>query len=341
MLKNLGKYFFPFLVILAALSVSACAAYYSVTGLSKLFAGASLAVIIMASSLEASKLIVASFLYRYWSGLNYVLKSYMMIATALLVLITSVGIYGFLSSAYQETASKSEIINKEINVLELKKQRYEEDRASLLTEKTALDESISSLRGGLSNQIQYKDQQTGQIITTTSSTNRRVLNEQIEQVSQSRDQVNSKLDVLNDSISKFEIKIIEIQSNSDVASELGPLIYLSELTNKSMDSIINYLLLIIIFIFDPLAISLVIAANYAFEKAVNAKEEAQEQDSEGEQADEEDQQENEPVEENEQVIEEEKNLEEEEPVAEQEIKDEGLKSFLDDEDKTSKPEKKK
>ena len=341
MFKNLAKYFFPVLVILAALSVSACAAYYSVTGLSKLFAGASLAVIIMASSLEASKLIVASFLYRYWSGLNYVLKSYMMIATALLVLITSVGIYGFLSSAYQETASKSEIINKEINVLELKKQRYEEDRASLLTEKTALDESISSLRSGLSNQIQYKDQQTGQIITTTSSTNRRVLNEQIEQVSQSRDQVNNKLDILNDSISKFEIKIIEIESNSDVASELGPLIYLSELTDKSMDSIINYLLLIIIFIFDPLAISLVIAANYAFEKAVNKEEENQEQDNGDEQADKEDQQENDPIEENEQAIEEEENLEEPEPIAEQKIKDEGLKSFLDDEDKTSKPEKKK
>ena len=90
-----------------------------------------------------------------------------------------------------------------------------------------------------------------------------------------------------------------------------------------------------------MAISLVIAANYAFEKAVNKKEETQEQDSEDEQADKEDQQENESVEENEQVIEKEENLEEPERVAEQEIKDEGLKSFLDDEDKTSKPEKKK
>ena len=110
-LKNL---IFPFVVALSALSVSASAAFYSVSGLSKLFAGASLEVLIMATSLEVSKLVIASLLYQYWKDLNKLLRFYLTSAAFILVLITSMGIYGFLSAAYQETATKSGIIDREI-----------------------------------------------------------------------------------------------------------------------------------------------------------------------------------------------------------------------------------
>jgi hypothetical protein len=95
----------PWIIALAALSISVSAAFYSVTGLSKLFAGASMEVIIMASSLEFAKLVIASLLYQYWSKLNKLLKVYLSIACVVLILITSAGIYGFLSSAYQQTAT--------------------------------------------------------------------------------------------------------------------------------------------------------------------------------------------------------------------------------------------
>ena len=97
----------PYLIALSALSVSASAAFYSVYGLSMLFAGASLQVIIMASALEASKLVVASLLYQYWDELNKFIKIYLTIAVFILMAITSGGIYGFLSGAYQETANQS------------------------------------------------------------------------------------------------------------------------------------------------------------------------------------------------------------------------------------------
>ena len=161
-LKNL---IFPFVVALSALSVSASAAFYSVSGLSKLFAGASLEVLIMATSLEVSKLVIASLLYQYWKDLNKLLRFYLTSAAFILVLITSMGIYGFLSAAYQETATKSGIVDKEINVINLKRERFIENRDYLLEEKKSLDESVNSLRDGLANNmVKYKDPKTGEMV---------------------------------------------------------------------------------------------------------------------------------------------------------------------------------
>ena len=122
------KYLLPLAIALSALSVSASAAFYSVYGLSKLFAGASLQVIIMAGSLEVAKLVVASLLYQYWNKINKILRAYLAIACIVLMFITSAGIYGFLSGAYQSTATQSEIIGKEMVVIEMKRERFEEKR---------------------------------------------------------------------------------------------------------------------------------------------------------------------------------------------------------------------
>ena len=120
-MKNLKNKIFPLLIAFSALSVSASAAFYSVSGLSKLFAGASLEVIIMASSLEVAKLVIASLLYQYWDSINKILRTYLAIAAGVLILITSAGIYGFLSAAYQETANKEGIVTQQIEALETKK----------------------------------------------------------------------------------------------------------------------------------------------------------------------------------------------------------------------------
>ena len=266
-LKEIRRRIFPSIIALSALSVSASAAFYSVSGLSKLFAGASFEVIVMATSLEVAKLVIASLLYQYWGRLNKLLKIYLTIAAVVLVAITSAGIYGFLSAAYQETATKSEIVDSEVAVLELKKGRFEDNRTYYIEEKGQLDQSISDLRKGLSNNvIQYKDKETGEIITTTSSSTRRALQKELDNAVIRRDEVAQKLEVVTDSISSLEVKILETESGAELASELGPLKYLSELTGKPMNEIINILLLVIIFVFDPLAISLVIAANFSFDQ---------------------------------------------------------------------------
>lgn len=182
------------------------------------------------------------------------------------------GIYGFLSSAYQETSTKYDVIQKEINVLELRKERFIENRTSLFNEKTQLDNGINELRNGLSNNvIQYKDKETGEIITTTSSSTRKVLESQLEEAIERRNDISIKLEAVTDSITNLDIIILNTESNSDISGELGPLKYISELINKPMSEVVNILLLVIIFVFDPLAISLVIAANFLFDNLKNKK----------------------------------------------------------------------
>ena len=265
-LKKIQERIFPFFIALSALSISVSAAFYSVSGLSKLFAGATLAVIIMASSLEIAKLVIASLLYQYRKTLPLGLKIYLTIATIVLVLITSMGIYGFLSSAYQETASKAGTIDAQITLIETKRDNTQNQLDVYNGEKENIDKAIADLRSGLSNNVIQYTNAEGQVITTTSSATRKALEKQLDQAIERQTEINSKVDILNQQLFDYETEIVEVSTNNDLAGELGPLKYLSGLTGISMDKIINYLLLVIIFVFDPLAISLVIAANFAFEQ---------------------------------------------------------------------------
>ena len=267
MFKKITERIFPFLIAISALSVSASAAFYSVSGLSKLFAGAQWEVIIMAGSLEVAKLVIASLLYQYRKTLPLLLKGYLIAACTVLILITSMGIYGFLSAAYQETAHKEGNITAQIELLETKRDNVKEQLEVYNEEKTSINTAITDLRNGLANNtIQYRDRESGQIITTTSSSTRRALEKQLDQAITRQTEINTKVDSLNTKIFDFESKIVETRIGDGTVGELGPLKYLAALTGISMDRIINYLLLIIIFVFDPLAISLVVAANFAFEK---------------------------------------------------------------------------
>ena len=266
MLKKIKQSLFPLLIAFSALSVSASAAFYSVSGLSKLFAGAAFAVIVMAASLEIAKLVIASLLYQYRKNLPKLLKWYLSIACFVLIVITSMGIYGFLSAAYQETAAKAGTIDSQIALVEVKRDNVKEQLVVYNEEKSSINEAVVSLRNGLStNRIQYKDT-LGNIITTQSSTTRKVLTQQLDQAIDRQTEVNYKIDQLNEALFKFEEEIVEIRLSDAVSSELGPLKYLSGLTGYPMDRIINWLLLTIIFVFDPLAIALVVAANFAFEQ---------------------------------------------------------------------------
>jgi len=256
------RVWFGILMVISTLTLSISAAYYSVFGLSSLFAGAKTEVIIMASALEFSKLIVASYLHNNWNKINTLLKTYLTMGVLILMLITSAGIYGFLTSAYQKTADQLGILDKQTEVVELKKNRFQESLESYQLEKEQLNESISELSKGLSNNvIQYKDKETGEIITTTSSSNRRALESQLNDSKEQRNSMSIKIEALTDSITKLDLQILDMESNNEVAAEIGPLRYLSKITGKSMDVIVNWFTLLIVFVFDPLAVAMVIAIN--------------------------------------------------------------------------------
>jgi len=245
---------FPYIIALSALSVSASAAFYSVFGLSHLFAGASTQVIIMAGALEAAKLVVASLLYQYWDTINKFLRFYFVLAVFILMVITSGGIYGYLSGAYAETATQSEFLDKQVAIIDQKRTRFEEQRNDYKV-------SVKELTTALSNptMIQYVDKETGQLVTTTSSRQRKLLQSQLQEAK-------TNLNAVTDSIANLDVLILDTQINNESARELGPLQYIATLMDRPMDQIINWFMLLIIFVFDPLAIGMVVAANMAFAK---------------------------------------------------------------------------
>ena len=265
---SIKKGIFPTLIAFSALSVSSSAAFYSVYGLSKLFAGAQFEVIVMAGSLEFAKLVTASLLYRYWDTLNKGLRTYLTVATTVLVLITSMGIYGFLSAAYQDTYRQLTIKDNQTSFLMQKKDFYQSDVNRIDEELKRISNNISTLSNARSQSIQVRDTSVaGGIRTTISTSELRMAQKRIEVEEENRKAVQAKREIVADSLQKYQLSILDLENNMEVAGELGPLQYLSGLTGTPMDKIINILLLIIIFVFDPLAISLVVAANFAFDQA--------------------------------------------------------------------------
>lgn len=263
-MQEIKKRIFPFIIAFSALSVSASAAFYSVTGLSKLFAGAATQVMIMAGSLEIAKLVIASLLYQYWNELNKALRTYLIVAATVLVLITSMGIYGYLSAAYQTTASQAGNAEAQVTLLETKKQNFVQQRDLYAREKDNLVEGIEQLQTGLSNSRNSHVDKKGNLIQSSDAASRKSFEKQLDNSTSRQNEVSVKLDELNTKIFDLDTQIVEARTGNDKAGELGPLKYLSALTGTSMDRIINWLLLIIVFVFDPLAIALVIAANFAF-----------------------------------------------------------------------------
>jgi len=266
------KKLLPYLVVISALSVSLSAAFYSVTGLGKMFSGASVQVMIMMSSLEIAKLVLASLLYQYWANLNRALKTYYFIALFVLMSSTSAGIYGYLSSAYSDTLNKVENIDKQVGVLGTKREMFQTQLNDARTEKERLNQNIAELTKGVSNNFVQSKDKDGNIITTTSAANRKVYEEQLKSSQKRRDDILLTETALNDSITKIDLKKLELETNTDIAGEIGPLKYIAKLTGKSMDQVINWFIIALMLVFDPLAVSLVVGANVIFRDKNKEKE---------------------------------------------------------------------
>jgi len=259
--------FLPWFLLFCALGLSATAAYYSVLGLSIIFAGVAIPVIVMGSFLEISKIAIATYLHNSWKKIYILLKVYLTIALVTLSIITSIGIYGLLSTGFQENIAKMEIGGKQIQNIEVKKQRFEEIKTDLEKEKITLDKDISQLRNALSTNTttQSVDKKTGQLITKANNANRKSFESQLLTTQASKDKLSTKIDALNDSITNLDIKVLDMESKASEGNELGAIQYVSEITGANVKTVANWFIFLLIFVFDPLAITLIIATNKAFE----------------------------------------------------------------------------
>jgi hypothetical protein len=269
---------FPWIVAIAAASISFSAAFYSIFGIGKMFAGASTNVMVMAASLEFAKLVIASFLYRFWEDVNKALRAYLVIACFILIIITSGGIYGFLSSAYQETANKVENLDKSTAVLDRQKemiQRQLTQAEKQLEFKNTRQNTLSDMRNRQQSNADNLISQNKSAYSVRTQMNSlgkesKTLDDDIKIL---QDTISSK----NQQISEIETKILEASTNNDLAAEVGPLKYIAKLTGKTLDEVVNWFIIALMLVFDPLAIALVIAANFVFSyTGKNKKEEGEE-----------------------------------------------------------------
>ena len=225
---------FSNLVGLSALLIAFSAAFFSVFGLSKLFAGAELSVIIMAGSLEFGKLVAASFLYRYWDKINFLQKFYMSLATVILIAITSAGIFGFLSNAYQGATVEFE---KQSTTLMFKEERLTQLQEDKFYLKSELEQAISELPEN------YR-------------TAKKKLREDYQpQISE----INQKMLNLKGEIGNLKTALVE------TGVDVGPAIYLARTFNTDIDTVVKFFIFILIFVFDPMAVMFIISYNVALE----------------------------------------------------------------------------
>ena len=268
---------FPWIVAIAAASISFSAAFYSIFGIGKMFAGASTNVMVMAASLEFAKLVIASFLYRFWGDVNKSLRIYLTISCVVLIMITSAGIYGFLSSAYQETANKVENVDKNTAVITKKKEMIQ----TQLTQAEKQLEMKSTRQNTLSDMRNRQQTNADNLIAQNKSANS--VRSQMNSLGSESKLLDNDIKVLQDTISSktlqinaLDMEILDKTSNGELANEIGPLKYLAKITGKSLDQVVNWFIIALMLVFDPLAIALVVAANFVFEYVANKKKEEEE-----------------------------------------------------------------
>ena len=253
-------------LLFCAVGLSITAAYYSVMGLSILFASVSIPVIVMGSFLELSKIAITTYLHDQWNNSYKLLKVYLTTALIILSFITSLGIYGLLTTGFQENISKLEIGQKQVANVELKRNRFNEIKEEYTLEKNTLDKDISQLRGALSTNTttQSVDKKTGQVISKANTGNRKAFESQLTLAVENKTKISTKIEALNDSLTNLDIQVLNMESKSQLGNELGAIKYVSELTGMPIKKTANIFILLIIFVFDPLAIVLIIATNQSF-----------------------------------------------------------------------------
>ena len=226
-----SKYFYIW-IGLSALFIAGSAAAFSVYGLAKLFSGAFISVVIMASALELGKLVAASFLYRYWKVINWFQKVYMTFAVVVLIGITSAGIFGYLSNAYQGATLEFEKQSTELLTIEERIEQLDEDKVFL---KEELEVAISELPDNyITAKRKLREDYNPQIL---------MVNEEILDYKKTR--------------ADLEIQLVS------TGVDVGPAIYLARTFGTDIDTVVKFFIFILIFVFDPLAVMLVIAYNQA------------------------------------------------------------------------------
>lgn len=237
------------LVGFAAFAIAGCAAYFSVTGLGVLFSGASFAVMIMASSLELAKLVAATYLKQKWNEIQGFNKWYLTISVGVLMLITSAGIFGYLSNAFQQQ--------------NLSLQKMERDIAVYQTQIDKNDAEIARYSTQLANQQNIRNSQEeniSKVVERNGNTTRLVqmvknADAEINSISKRIDELTIQSNIALDSINSIKNNNIELER------EVGGFRFVADAFGFELNDVVKFFIILIVIVFDPLAVALIIALN--------------------------------------------------------------------------------
>jgi predicted nucleic acid-binding Zn-ribbon protein len=231
-----------FLVGFSALIIAGCAAFFSVTGLGVLFSGASTAVMVMAGSLEFAKLVAATYLKQTWDEIKGFNKWYLTISVGILMMITSAGIFGYLSNAFQAQSLQLQQVDREVLVFSTK---IEQNTAQI----TQLNTQLGQLSSTQST-ILEKGKVNSRLLRSIDSKDKQVAT------------INKKIADLQDQNAKNNDKINEIKiANLDLEKEVGGFRFIAEAFGMELKNVVKFFIFLIVIVFDPLAIALIIAFN--------------------------------------------------------------------------------
>lgn len=243
------------LTFIVSIAIAAVAAWYSIAGLTAIFSGAVIPVIIMGSVLEIGKLVTASWLYRNWRIAPKLLKAYLTFAVAILMLITSMGIFGFLSKAYiEQTLTQGG--NNELQIQNLERQIRNEIRQVETAEK-----SLSQMDAAIETLISYDRIRGPEGSIAVRQTQQ-----------EERDRLNASINAAYGRVEEYQQKLLPLQKqNIALEAEVGPIKYIAELIYQdsgkdTLDKAVRGVIILVVLVFDPLAVILLIAANISLER---------------------------------------------------------------------------
>ena len=255
---------YSYLTLFAAFILAGSGALVSIFGLGALFAGAGTTVLVMVGGLEFGKLVLTASLHRYWDGISWLFKIPLTFFVVVMMGLTSLGIYGFLSDGYQKTANQYEVLVSKTDILDGKSARFANSiiaNKAIIENKNKRAETLSDLRA-------QQEVRLDSLYAKNYINNANKVRKDIEAATEEIRKLNADVDVilvsngaLADSVSVYSEKINEVKEASTITAEMGPLIYLSNLTGLPMDTVVNYLIFLIIGVFDPTAVGLLILAS--------------------------------------------------------------------------------
>jgi hypothetical protein len=251
------------LVIATSMLIAGCAAYFSVYGIGLLFSGATIAAMIMAGSLELGKLVSTSWLFRNWHKANILLKTYMTIAVFVLICITSLGIFGFLTAAFQKSSLEAELTTVKISTLE--EQKSQETKKIEAT-KLAID-NLFKLRS--SQEGRLSESMTNALIARNPIAMQNLqnqINEQIEGLNKQMETENDKLKVSGEKVSKIDEEIFKLKTDNSSKKDITTFKFIAQEFNTTIQTVVKWFIIVLIGVFDPLAIVLLLAYNTSLKR---------------------------------------------------------------------------